>query len=148
MRSLHALRLVEMTSFLSFRASFPFVISSVVELCSLGLSKKSHEISPCASLRFPTYGRLPVAFRDDIRHKALSIEHFQELVFTHDPDAELFGFLKFGGPHVLTRKDKRCLVGYRTYVLTTILLDDGLILITTVMGEDTTDHDALTFEFC
>ena len=71
----------------------------------------------------------------------------KEFVFTHDFDAEFLGFLEFRGPHVLASEDEGGLVADAAHVLATVLFDDGLVLVATVVGEDTTDDDALTSEF-
>ena len=65
-RSLHSFHSVEMT--IKRVDSRPVVAYPLPFEMTEG-----EEISPCASLRFPTCGRLPVAFRDDKREEGIVI---------------------------------------------------------------------------
>ena len=70
--------------------------------------------------------------------------HAQELLLRYNPNPQLLSLLKLRRPHILASEDKRCFAADAANVLSTILLDNGFVLIATMMGKNTTNHDALS----
>ncbi len=72
---------------------------------------------------------------------SFAIDEGEKLVFVHDADAEFLCFLEFGGAHVVAGKDEACLIADATYILASMLLDEGFVFITAVMLEDAANDD-------